>query len=78
MVCYVAKKILRLKRHVIQTKEGVFHIDLYSNFGTSVLSVSGYEPELVSTIKDLVREGDVFMDVGANEGYYSINRLKIG
>jgi FkbM family methyltransferase len=61
----------------VQTPEGLFYVDPYSNFGHSIKSSNGYESELVCSVKKVLKGGDTFVDMGANEGYYSIIASKI-
>jgi len=71
------KKLLRVKRYVVQTSNGKFFIDPLSNFGEGILSESGYEPQLADSLKKILKEGDTFLDVGANEGFFSILASKL-
>ncbi len=66
------KRLLRIRRRVVDTQEGRFFIDPASNFGYALLTESTYEPELSQAVKSLLNEGDVFLDLGANEGYFSV------
>lgn len=66
------KKTLRIRRHLITTQEGKFFVDPLSNFGYGLSSKGGYEPDMVDTVKQILKNGDVFLDVGANEGYFSV------
>ena len=66
------KRMLRIHRRVAETPEGRFFIDPASNFGYALLSENAYEPELTHAVKALLNEGDAFLDIGANEGYFSV------
>lgn len=66
------KRVLRIRRRVVETPEGRFFVDPASNFGFALLSKNEYEPELTHTVKSLLQAGDVFFDLGANEGYFSV------
>ena len=66
------KRLLRIRRRVVATQAGRFYIDPVSNFGVGVQQERCYEPELSDAVRALLREGDVFVDVGANEGFFSI------
>ncbi len=66
------KRILRIKRRVVSTEAGRFFVDPVSNFGNTVLTEPEYEPDMISALKATLGEGDTFLDVGANEGYFSV------
>jgi len=66
------KRLLRIRRQVVDTEAGRFYIDPASNFGIGVQQEGGYEPELTRAVRTLLREGDIFVDTGANEGFFSI------
>jgi FkbM family methyltransferase len=56
-----------------------WYLDPASNFGNRLLSEGSYEPEATSALLGLLRPGDVFLDVGANEGWFSVRAAeKIG
>lgn len=40
--------------------------------GRSIISIKNYEPHVTSLIKNLLKAGDVFLDVGANIGYFTM------
>ena len=71
------KKLLRIKRYVVQTRYGRFFIDPLSNFGDSLLSEHGYEPHMVDTLKQILKDGDTFLDIGSNEGFFAILASKL-
>lgn len=66
------KRLLRIRRRVVSTELSDFFIDPVSLFGAALLSCDGYEPHMVNCLKHLLRRGDVFLDLGANEGFFSI------
>jgi FkbM family methyltransferase len=72
LLASILKRTLRIQRRVVDTKVGRFYIDPVSNFGVGVQREQGYEPELSHAVRTLLREGDIFLDVGANEGFFSI------
>lgn len=71
------KVILRIRRQVVDTPCGRFFVDPASYFGDAILTQGGYEPEMVQTVRQLLTAGDVFLDVGANEGFFSIQASRI-
>lgn len=67
------KRVFRIKRRAVATPAGVtLWLDPVTQFGQHVVSPAGYEMQMSNLIKGLLRKGDVFVDVGANEGYYSV------
>src|SRR5437763_397758 len=67
------KRILRIRRRYIATSwGGLFWVDPVSVFGQDLLNQQIYEPNLTQIVHGLLSEGQTFIDVGANEGYYSI------
>jgi FkbM family methyltransferase len=66
------KKILGVQRLVAPTVEGTFWVDPASYQGLRVLESGVYEPEMLATLRRFLKPGDIFADVGANEGYFSV------
>jgi FkbM family methyltransferase len=66
------KKLLRIKREILNTDQGIFFIDKLSNFGSQLKLKGIYESDLKFTLDKLLKKGDTFIDLGANEGYFSI------
>jgi FkbM family methyltransferase len=71
------KRIFGVRRRVISFVRGEFFIDPCSHFGLTLLQERTYEEELVQTLEGALHEGGVFVDVGANEGYFSIVASKM-
>jgi len=72
------KQVLKIGRKPIVTTNGVrLHIDPVSHFGREIIQMGTYEPELSAVFEAVLRHGDVFVDIGANEGYFSILSSKI-
>ena len=71
------KRILGVKRGWISAEGIKFHIDPISHFGQELMLTGRYEPVLSATIKDLLKEGDKFLDIGANEGFFTLTAAKI-
>lgn len=55
----------------IRTQDGQFSVDPVSNFGSRLIRDGRYEPALAEQVHKYTA-GGVFVDVGANEGYFSI------
>lgn len=68
----VFKTVLGVRRIEVTTAAGIFWADPASDFGQRLLTVGEYEPELAATLLRLLQPGQVFADVGANEGYFSV------
>jgi FkbM family methyltransferase len=68
----VLKTVLRVSRREIETPFGRFFVDPASNFGIRLISVAVYEPDETSIILEVTRNARSFVDVGANEGYFSV------
>lgn len=69
--------MLGIKRVVVSTDYGDFFVDPVSNFGNSLLTNQEYEPDLMGYIQKHLKAGDSFLDIGANEGFFSIVASKI-
>jgi FkbM family methyltransferase len=67
------KQALRVRRMEAADRSGHrFWIDPCSNFGLHLLEEGVYEQNLTRITVGLIRDGDVYVDVGANEGYFSV------
>ncbi len=66
------KRILGSNRFYFQAKYGKFWIDPVSDVGFSILSQAEFEPYMFSTLQKYLRPGSTFVDLGANEGYFSV------
>src|SRR5947209_7701542 len=68
---------LRLnKRRVISGKRGLFFAAPVSHLGWSLLE-GEYEPSMASVLDRYLYPGAVFVDLGANEGYFSVLASKL-
>jgi FkbM family methyltransferase len=60
------------RRRIVNTKLGVrLYLDPFTGLGQQVLLDGAYEPETVEILRRKLSPGKVFLDVGANEGFYS-------
>jgi FkbM family methyltransferase len=66
------KKLLRIRRFEYPTAEGVFWLDPASDFGMRLIRDGFYEPDMLATLKQWLRPGATFVDLGANEGYFAV------
>jgi FkbM family methyltransferase len=66
------KRLFCIKRRVAETPRGLkLWLDPVTHFAREATSGKGYEPEMSALVTGLLRPGDVFVDIGANEGYFS-------
>ncbi|HSN66179.1 MAG TPA: FkbM family methyltransferase [Fusibacter sp.] len=54
-----------------------YWIDPFSNLGQSLLAKKTYEPETQKIIENSLKAGNICIDVGANEGYFTCLMAKI-
>ncbi len=67
------KKLLFINRIDWKLESGLyFYIDPISDFGLRIIEHGNYEPYVANILNNLLKEGDTFVDLGANEGYFSI------
>ena len=66
------KRLLRWGRVEVQVADGRFWVDMASNFGIRVTSAEGYEPETKALLVSFLKPGMAFVDLGANEGFFSV------
>lgn len=67
------KWALHLKRvRISLPDERVYEVDPISDLGLKLAKDSAYEPVMTEALEDLLEPGDCFMDLGANEGYFSV------
>lgn len=70
------KKALGVRRSVVATSSGRFYVDPVSALGAT-LTRGTYEPTLVLALWALLEPRSTFLDVGANEGYFSVIAAKL-
>ena len=67
------KHLLRVKRVETPLRGGgVLLVDPVTVMGMTLRREHAYEPLLTSAVSQLLRPNDVFIDVGANEGYFTV------
>ena len=70
------KKILGIKRVTVDAKIGSFCVDPISNFGVRLIESGEYEPDMYQTLQYFLKPSNIFLDVGANEGYFCVAGAK--
>lgn len=73
----LVKQLLLIRRKVFVLNGNYFYLDPVSNFGIRLMRDHHYEPETTDLISRTLKEGDVFVDLGGNEGYFAILASKI-
>jgi FkbM family methyltransferase len=71
------KKLLRIERVVVDTSRGRFLLDPVSNLGARLMRTGEYEPDMTRTLEHYLAPSSTFLDVGANEGYFSVIGSKL-
>jgi FkbM family methyltransferase len=71
------KRVLLFKRREITTSDGIFFVDIASNLGYPLATSGVYEPQMLKILRECLRPGGLFVDLGANEGYFSVIASKI-
>lgn len=60
------------RRRIVETEMGIrLYLDALNHLGQQVLKWGVYEPRTHDLLTSRLRPGDVFLDVGANEGVFS-------
>src|SRR5947207_1964227 len=69
----LAKRALRVRRVCLLASTGqTFFVDPVSIFGIHLLRDGVHEPGMTRLLQQLLGAGDNFIDVGGNEGYFSV------
>ncbi len=71
-VASLIKRLLRIRRVEIATAQGTFWVDPASYAGLELAQTGAYDPATLSVIRRLVRPASTFIDIGANEGYFTV------
>lgn len=66
------KKLLRISYDEFEVDGRTWYLDPASNFGSRLLAEKTYEGDVTEVLLSLLRPGDVFLDIGANEGWFSV------
>ncbi|HVW19741.1 MAG TPA: FkbM family methyltransferase [Opitutaceae bacterium] len=68
----LVKRLLGVRRREADTVAGRFWVDPASYLGLTLLEHGAYEPEMMATVERYLQPGDTFVDLGANEGYFTV------
>src|SRR5262245_15846414 len=68
---------LSIERRVMKTPVGRMWLDPVFGMGASVAETGSFEPEMEHTLATELRQGMTFVDLGANEGYFTIQGAKL-
>lgn len=66
------KPLLRVKRVTVPTAHGTFWIDPVSLLGIALTNQGEHEHGMVQTLEKFLKPCDTFVDLGANEGYFTV------
>lgn len=67
------KSVLRVSRLLAESENGCrYEVDPVSNLGQHLLEEGSFESGMSALLTQVLRPGDVFLDVGGNEGYFSV------
>ena len=68
----------RNRRRLVQLPNGMMlYLDPLTQFGEKLLQTDSYEPETEAIFREQIGPGFTVLDVGANEGYFSILAAKL-
>jgi FkbM family methyltransferase len=59
------------ERKIVEVEGLKLYLDPTSHLGQSIFCHGTYEPETIKLFRDNVMAGDVVLDIGANEGFFS-------
>ena len=71
------KRLLCIRRHELTTPEGTFWVDPVSDLGQRIATEGSYDPESASLLGRLLKPGDTYLDIGANEGCLCVPAAKL-
>lgn len=66
------KRILRVRRVTVTTLQGRFCVDPVSIMGIALTRGGTYESGMIATLNASLTHGSTFVDLGANEGYFTV------
>jgi FkbM family methyltransferase len=71
------KRLLRIQRVEIVTDGGRFWVDPASFSGLELAQTGQYDPVTLAVVRRLLSPGDTFIDIGANEGFFTVIASKL-
>jgi FkbM family methyltransferase len=71
------KWLLRVSRREVAFGNARLWLDPASDFGVRLLDEGVYEPSVGHCLEQLLKPGDIFLDVGANEGWFGIHAARL-
>lgn len=74
---FLLKTIIPFRRRMVKTPYGDFKVDIVSNFGYKLLKTKTYEEGTINILRKNIKLGDVFVDLGANEGFFTVIGSKL-
>jgi hypothetical protein len=70
---FVADRIVPDRRTIVENHTGLkFYVDPLNNLGKHLVRRGKYEDETEEILRSNLMSGDNVLDVGANEGYFSV------
>jgi FkbM family methyltransferase len=66
------KNLFRVKRMSAKTPQGVFWVDPVSLLGVRLTREGTFEENMILTLEKFLKPGSIFVDLGANEGYFTV------
>jgi FkbM family methyltransferase len=73
LLAALLKRVFRVKRRIVSLKAGTrLWIDPVSHLGQEILETGHYEPLTTEVLETVLRPGDCFIDMGANEGVFTV------
>ncbi|MFH1162123.1 MAG: FkbM family methyltransferase [Candidatus Jorgensenbacteria bacterium] len=71
------KILIPFRWRKVSTPHGVFCVDIASLFGYELSKTGKYEEGTIDVLERTLRRGGVFVDLGANEGFFSVAASKL-
>jgi FkbM family methyltransferase len=71
------KRALRVRRQTVETKSGRFWLDPATLIGREIIETGVFEPQMIANLERWLAPGSVFVDLGANEGYFTVLGAKL-